>query len=73
LSVIMQVRNLCRSAMLRNAWRQGQELAVHGLIYGLEDGILHDLNSTVIHDDMAESVCGDAVGRILATPGRVVD
>lgn len=73
LSVIMQVRNLCRSAMLRNAWRRGQELAVHGLIYGLEDGILHDLNSTVVHDGMAETVCAEAVERILATPGRVVD
>ncbi len=73
LSVIMQVRNLCRSAMLKNAWRTGQRLAVHGLIYGLEDGILHDLNSTVVHDDMAEPVCGEAVERILATPGRVVD
>lgn len=73
LSVIMQVRNLCRSAMLRNAWQQGQQLAVHGLIYGLEDGILHDLNSTVIGDGTAEPVCSEAVERILATPGRVVD
>lgn len=73
LSVIMQVRNLCRSAMLRNAWGQNQQLAVHGLIYGLEDGILHDLNSTVIRDGMAEDVCAEAVERILATPGRVVD
>jgi len=73
LSAIMQVRNLCRSAMLRNAWREGQQLAVHALIYGLEDGILHDLNSTVIRDGMAEVVCAEAVERILATPGRVVD
>lgn len=73
LSVIMQVRNLCRSAMLRNAWQQDQQLAVHGLIYGLEDGILHDLNSTVIRDGTAEDVCGRAMNRILATPGRVVD
>ena len=46
---------------------------MHALIYGLEDGILHDLNSTVIRDGMAEVVCAEAVERILATPGRVVD
>ena len=28
-------------------WQRGQELAVHGWIYGLTDGLLHDLNTTV--------------------------
>lgn len=73
LSVIMQVRNLCRSAMLRNAWSHRQDLAVHGLIYGLEDGILHDLNATVSRNEVSEDICHEAVDRILAAPGRVVD
>jgi len=73
LNAIMQVRNLCRSAMLRNAWQSGQKLCVHGLIYGLEDGILHDLNVTVNRDGTAEAVFRSALARIFQTPGRVVD
>lgn len=73
LSVIQQVRTLCRSAMLRGAWQGGQALSVHGLIYGLEDGILHDLNTTVDSDEEAGLCCQSAMERILSTPGRVVD
>jgi len=73
LNAIMQVRNLCRSAMLREAWQAGQTLCVHGLIYGLEDGILHDLNVSVNRDGAGEKTCRSALTRILATPARVVD
>jgi carbonic anhydrase len=73
INVITQVRNLCRSAMLKQAWRSGQKLCVHGLIYGLEDGILHDLHVTVNRDAAAETFCGAGLRRILSTPNRIVD
>lgn len=73
LNVITQVRNLCRSAPVRGAWHRGQPLAVHGLIYGLQDGILHDLNVNIVSSAMSEAVCHMGIERILATPGRVVD
>ena len=73
LNVITQVRNLCRSAPVRGAWHKGQNLAVHGLIYGLQDGILHDLHVNIVSSSMAEAVCRMGIERILATPGRVVD
>jgi len=73
LSVITQVRNLCRTAPVRDAWCKRQKLAVHGLIYGLQDGILHDLNVNIVSNGMADVICQMAVARILATPGRVVD
>jgi carbonic anhydrase len=47
LNVIEQVANVCRTTIARDAWERGQELAVHGWIYGLEDGHLRDLNVTV--------------------------
>jgi carbonic anhydrase len=47
LNVIEQVANVCRTTIARDAWERGQELTVHGLIYGLQDGILRDLNVTV--------------------------
>ena len=72
INVIHQVRNLCRSALLREAWKNGRELAVHGLIYGLQDGILRDLQVNIVSLATAEAVCQFALKRILATPGRVV-
>lgn len=73
LSVVAQVRNLCRSAPVRKAWLSGQRFAVHGLIYGLQDGILHDLNVNIVSPSMSDAVCQVGTARILATPGRVVD
>lgn len=43
LNVAAQVRNVARTSIVQNAWRDGKELRVHGWIYGLGDGILHDL------------------------------
>ncbi|HET9414511.1 MAG TPA: carbonate dehydratase [Pseudolabrys sp.] len=48
LNVIEQVANVCQTTIARDAWERGQPLAVHGWIYGLQDGLLRDLNTTVI-------------------------
>lgn len=47
LNVIEQVSNVCHTTIVRDAWDSGQELAVHGWVYGLKDGLAHDLNVTV--------------------------
>jgi len=47
LNVIEQVANVCNTSMVSNAWKSGQELHVHGWIYRLADGLLHDLDVTV--------------------------
>jgi hypothetical protein len=57
---------------LRDAWGNGRELAVHGLIYGIQDGILRDLQANIVSRATAEAVCHIALRRILATAGRVV-
>ena len=44
LNVIEQVANVCDTTMVRNAWKRGQELTIHGWIYRLEDGLLRDLD-----------------------------
>ena len=44
LNVIEQVANICHTTIVQNAWKAGQVLAVHGWIYGIEDGILKDLD-----------------------------
>lgn len=43
LNVMAQVRHVCHSTVVQDAWRRGQALQVHGLIYGVEDGLLRDL------------------------------
>jgi carbonic anhydrase len=47
LNVIEQVANVCQTTIARDAWERGQELAVHGWIYGIADGLARDLSTTV--------------------------
>ena len=47
LNVIEQVRNVCRTSVIRDAWSRGQMVAVHGWIYGLHDGLVRDLGVSV--------------------------
>lgn len=46
LNVIEQVGNLSATTILRDAWERGQAVAVHGWIYDIADGLLHDLQVT---------------------------
>lgn len=43
INVIEQVNNVANTTIVKSAWAAGQELTVHGLIYGLADGLLKDL------------------------------
>ncbi|HJY77612.1 MAG TPA: carbonic anhydrase, partial [Burkholderiales bacterium] len=47
LNVIEQVANVCHTSIARDAWDRGQSLAVHGWVYGINDGLLKDLDVTV--------------------------
>jgi len=47
LNVIEQVANVCQTTIVGDAWSRGQKLAVHGWVYGLRDGLLRDLGTTV--------------------------
>jgi carbonic anhydrase len=43
LNVREQVQNVARTTVVQDAWRRGQDLQLHGWIYGLKDGLLTDL------------------------------
>jgi carbonic anhydrase len=47
LNVIEQVINACETTVVQDAWARGQDLSIHGFIYDISDGILHDLKVTV--------------------------
>lgn len=53
LNVIEQVANVCRTTVVRDAWLRGQELTVHGWIYGLKDGLLRDLKCSARNPEEA--------------------
>jgi carbonic anhydrase len=47
LSVRVQVNNLARTPIIRDAWSRGVGVQLHGWVYGLTDGLLHDLHCDV--------------------------
>lgn len=55
LNVVEQVRNVCYTTVMQDAWQRGQQVAVHGLTYGLHDGLLKDMALTVQSPDTVES------------------
>jgi len=65
LNVVEQVLNVGNTTVVRDAWARGQALALHGWIYGLSDGLLHDLGITAtgeaeLSDAYAQAVEGRA-------------
>src|SRR5215212_8659768 len=49
LNVIEQVLSVGQTTIVQGAWQRGQELVVHGWIYGLEDGLVRDLGISIDH------------------------
>ncbi len=47
LNVESQVLNVARNTVVREAWRQNRELAVHGWIYEMHSGLLKDLDVSI--------------------------
>ncbi len=64
LNVIEQVLNVCQTTIARDAWERGQELAIHGWIYRLEDGQLRDLGMTATSLDEVAAAYEAAVTSI---------
>ena len=47
LNVLSQAINVAETTLLQDAWGRGQEIAIHSLIYGLDNGILHPLGPSL--------------------------
>ena len=47
LNAIEQAVHVCKSTVVQDAWARGQSLAVHALVYGLDDGRLRDIGFSV--------------------------
>ena len=63
MNVIEQVGNVALSTVLQDAWARGQDVAVHGWVYGLKDGLLKNLHVTMDHPDQVVHVFAAALKR----------
>ena len=56
LNTMEQVLNLAKTSIVQNAWANGQELHIHGWIYGIGSGLVHDLDVTLDSNDDLDTV-----------------
>ncbi|MEY3382021.1 MAG: carbonate dehydratase [Hylemonella sp.] len=68
LNVIEQVANVAQSTVLQDAWSRGQEVTLHGWVYGVHDGLLQDLQMNVDTPDTLEQLYREAVARVASQP-----
>jgi carbonic anhydrase len=64
LNVLEQVTNVCRTTIVQEAWGRGKRVAVHGVVYGLADGVLRDLAVSTRTAAEIDARRGDAVSRL---------
>ncbi len=64
LNVVEQSVNAALTTVVRDAWSRGQPLAVHGWIYGLQDGLLTDLGMCLTGEADVAARRREAVERI---------
>lgn len=51
LNVIEQVRNLAKTKIIQDTWAQGRKIEVHGWVYGLNSGLITELNACLDEKD----------------------
>lgn len=56
LNVMEQVYNICHTTVVQEAWQVGQELSVHGWIYGIDNGLIKDLNLCISSQEEISSI-----------------
>ncbi|MTI39163.1 carbonate dehydratase [Fulvivirga lutimaris] len=56
LNVQEQVFDLCKTATVQNAWRNGKPLQVHGWVYDIGNGIIKDLEVSFSDNSKLENV-----------------
>ncbi len=61
LNVIEQVMNVCQTTVVEDAWDRGQELSVHGFVYGISDGLLQNLDVSISSGEELSSVYQQAL------------
>jgi carbonic anhydrase len=71
LNVIEQVVNVAQSTVLQDAWSRGQNVSLHGWVYGIHDGLLQDMRVTVTGNNGLESMYRAAVESVAKAPRKI--
>jgi len=71
MNVIEQVGNVALSTIIQDAWARGQNVSVHGWVYGLKDGLLKDLGVTMDRRESVVTVFAAALKRYPRGPESV--
>jgi len=64
LNVIEQVGHVARTTIVQEAWQRRQPLTLHGLIYGLTDGVLNDLEIELDGAHRLDEIHARAIARL---------
>lgn len=70
LNVIDQVRNVALTTILQEAWARGQEVKIHGVIYGVHDGLIRELLMDIDSNPALEEKHAAAIANTLEHYGR---
>jgi carbonic anhydrase len=61
LNVLEQSLNVCQTTVVKDAWARGQEVVVHGWVYGVHNGLAKDLRMSVATAEDLARVYADAL------------
>ena len=64
LNVIEQAYNVCNTTIAQEAWERGQELSIHAWVYGLNNGLVRDLNFCISDKYSIETGYSEAIASI---------
>ncbi len=67
LNVIEQVRHVAQTSAVQDAWERGQDLTVHGWVYGVHDGFLRDLSSSISNAEHMDAQLEQAFATLRST------
>lgn len=56
INVKAQVYNLSSTSIVQNAWHNNQEIAVHGWVYDIRNGLVQDLNVSMYSADEVDQI-----------------
>ncbi|ADP09946.1 carbonic anhydrase [Erwinia sp. Ejp617] len=68
INVIEQVYNLGHSTIMQSAWKRGQNVNIHGWVYGIQDGYLRDLEVTATNREILEQRYRHGIANLLNDP-----
>lgn len=56
LNVFEQVQDLAKTSIIQAAWKNGQDVSIHGWVYGVHNGLIKDLNLTLTDNNKLAEV-----------------